>query len=290
MPDSGPPQRRWCACWRRRSSSRSARSCRRAASRPGIGVAIERAIAFWAYQVKLPIDVTVNGARIVDFPGDWPQYFALRGDASLRVRRREPVHRRVHPPRPDWRRRSESPRAPAESGRSSPEHGVRRAHASERRPGHADHRARCRLTDRRTACAGRLRLGNVLRRADQRWPGVRVLVGVLHDGDGARSPGARRGGAVRSPQLTVPSRRGWPAAAPAYRRNPFAPSQPVTRGPRRSSMAGGSRGVELHGNRIGAAAGAPARYRHVQRGVGPGDAVSERDTPASSHSTPPDSA
>jgi hypothetical protein len=59
--------------------------------------------------VKLPIDVTVNGARIVDFPGDWPQDFALRGDASLRVRRREPVHRRVHPPRPDWRRRSESP-------------------------------------------------------------------------------------------------------------------------------------------------------------------------------------
>src|SRR3954466_7919859 len=48
---------------------------------------IERAIAFlWANQVKLPVDVTVNGARIVDFPGDWPQYFALRGDASLRVR------------------------------------------------------------------------------------------------------------------------------------------------------------------------------------------------------------
>jgi len=42
---------------------------------------IERAIAFLAAnQVTRPVDVIVNGARVVDFPGNWPQHFTLRGN------------------------------------------------------------------------------------------------------------------------------------------------------------------------------------------------------------------
>ena len=48
---------------------------------------IERAIAFLsANQVRRPVDVMVNGARVVDFPGDWPQQFTLRGGEAFRVR------------------------------------------------------------------------------------------------------------------------------------------------------------------------------------------------------------
>jgi hypothetical protein len=48
---------------------------------------IERAIAFLAAnQVRQPVDVIVDGARVVDFPGNWPQHFSLRGNGSFRVR------------------------------------------------------------------------------------------------------------------------------------------------------------------------------------------------------------
>src|SRR4030095_5981997 len=48
---------------------------------------IERAINFlFANQVTQPVDMVVNGARIVDFPGDWPQFFNLRGAEAFRVR------------------------------------------------------------------------------------------------------------------------------------------------------------------------------------------------------------
>lgn len=48
---------------------------------------IERAIAFLAAnQVTRPVDVIVNGARVVDFPGNWPQHFTLRGNEAFRVR------------------------------------------------------------------------------------------------------------------------------------------------------------------------------------------------------------
>jgi len=48
---------------------------------------IERAIDFLSMQqVKQPFDTVVNGARIVDFPGDWPQFFSLKGAEAFRVR------------------------------------------------------------------------------------------------------------------------------------------------------------------------------------------------------------
>ena len=48
---------------------------------------IERAVDFlYANQIQQPVDQIVNGARVVDFPGDWPQYFHLRGDESFRIR------------------------------------------------------------------------------------------------------------------------------------------------------------------------------------------------------------
>jgi len=46
---------------------------------------IERAIDFlFQQQVRAPLDVVVNGVRVIDFPGDWPQYFSL--GAAFRVR------------------------------------------------------------------------------------------------------------------------------------------------------------------------------------------------------------
>src|SRR5436190_18102916 len=48
---------------------------------------IDRAIDFlFINQVQQPVDTIVNGARVVDFPGDWPQYFHLQGGEAFRVR------------------------------------------------------------------------------------------------------------------------------------------------------------------------------------------------------------
>jgi hypothetical protein len=47
----------------------------------------ERAIDFLSmHQVRQPMDVVVNGVRVVDFPGDWPQFFHLQGGEAFRVR------------------------------------------------------------------------------------------------------------------------------------------------------------------------------------------------------------
>jgi hypothetical protein len=51
------------------------------------GSPLERTIDFLsANQVQQPVDLIVDGARVVDFPGDWPQRFSLRGVDSFRVR------------------------------------------------------------------------------------------------------------------------------------------------------------------------------------------------------------
>jgi hypothetical protein len=48
---------------------------------------IGRAIDFLRQQqVVRPFNMVVNGVHVVDFPGDWPQYFALRGVDGFRVR------------------------------------------------------------------------------------------------------------------------------------------------------------------------------------------------------------
>jgi hypothetical protein len=47
--------------------------------------AIERAIAFLLMR-QVRSDVVVDGVRVVDFQGDWPQYFSLQGGEVLRVR------------------------------------------------------------------------------------------------------------------------------------------------------------------------------------------------------------
>ena len=48
---------------------------------------IERAIGFLVtHQVPQPLDVVVNRVRVIDFPGDWPQYFHLQGREAFRVR------------------------------------------------------------------------------------------------------------------------------------------------------------------------------------------------------------
>jgi hypothetical protein len=48
---------------------------------------VQRALAFlFLNQVQRPLDVTVNGNRVLDFPGNWPQYFRLRGVGTGRVR------------------------------------------------------------------------------------------------------------------------------------------------------------------------------------------------------------
>ncbi len=52
---------------------------------------IKRALAFLlARQVQEPLDVMVDGERVRDYPGDWPQYFSLRGRPALRVRDASP--------------------------------------------------------------------------------------------------------------------------------------------------------------------------------------------------------
>ena len=48
---------------------------------------IERAIDFLvAHQVGQPVNAIVDGARVVDFAGNWPQYFHLKGNEAFRVR------------------------------------------------------------------------------------------------------------------------------------------------------------------------------------------------------------
>src|SRR5262249_12312989 len=48
---------------------------------------IEQALGFlFTHQVRQPLDSIVNGVRVVDWPGDWPQYFALQGNEAFRVR------------------------------------------------------------------------------------------------------------------------------------------------------------------------------------------------------------
>jgi hypothetical protein len=48
---------------------------------------IQRAVIFlYRTQVTSPVDVLVNGARTVDFPGDWPQYFTLAGGDASAIR------------------------------------------------------------------------------------------------------------------------------------------------------------------------------------------------------------
>lgn len=43
------------------------------------GSPIERAIGFlYLHQVRQPLDVVVDGVRVVDFPGNWPQHFNLQ--------------------------------------------------------------------------------------------------------------------------------------------------------------------------------------------------------------------
>jgi len=48
---------------------------------------VRRALAFLYFnQLQRPLDVVVGGARVVDFPGNWPQYFRLQGAGTGRVR------------------------------------------------------------------------------------------------------------------------------------------------------------------------------------------------------------
>ena len=48
---------------------------------------VERAVDFLAArQLAQPVDTTINGVRVVDFAGDWPQYFQLQGVETFRVR------------------------------------------------------------------------------------------------------------------------------------------------------------------------------------------------------------
>ncbi|HET7695222.1 MAG TPA: hypothetical protein VFK57_05890 [Vicinamibacterales bacterium] len=48
---------------------------------------IQRSLWFLYFnQVQQPLDVTVDGIRIRDFPGDWPQHFTLQGGGAGRVR------------------------------------------------------------------------------------------------------------------------------------------------------------------------------------------------------------
>jgi hypothetical protein len=48
---------------------------------------IQRALGFLLLnQVQRPLDIIIDGARTLDFAGDWPQYFRLQGGGSGRVR------------------------------------------------------------------------------------------------------------------------------------------------------------------------------------------------------------
>ncbi len=48
---------------------------------------IRRALRFlFALQVQEPLSVVMDGDRVRDYPGDWPQFFHLRGSPAFRVR------------------------------------------------------------------------------------------------------------------------------------------------------------------------------------------------------------
>jgi len=48
---------------------------------------IQRAIGYLAStQLRASLDLLVDGRRVVDFSGDWPESFSLTGDAALRIR------------------------------------------------------------------------------------------------------------------------------------------------------------------------------------------------------------
>ena len=52
---------------------------------------ISRALQFLlARQVQEPLDLLVDGERVRDYPGDWPQFFSLRGRPGFRVRDASP--------------------------------------------------------------------------------------------------------------------------------------------------------------------------------------------------------
>jgi hypothetical protein len=54
---------------------------------PGPPSPIQRALGFLLLnQVRQPLDVTIDGYRVVDYPGDWPQFIGLRDAPSFRVR------------------------------------------------------------------------------------------------------------------------------------------------------------------------------------------------------------
>ncbi len=51
------------------------------------GAPVRRALRFLlARQVQEPLDIVLDGERVRDLPGDWPQYFSLRGTPGPRVR------------------------------------------------------------------------------------------------------------------------------------------------------------------------------------------------------------
>lgn len=48
---------------------------------------IQRALGFLYFnQLQHPVDVVAGGTRVLDFPGNWPQYFRLQGGGTTRVR------------------------------------------------------------------------------------------------------------------------------------------------------------------------------------------------------------
>jgi len=48
---------------------------------------IERALGFLSrHQLTEPLDLTTSAGHVVDFAGDWPQYFHLPGSQALSVR------------------------------------------------------------------------------------------------------------------------------------------------------------------------------------------------------------
>jgi len=54
-------------------------------------VTLRRALSFLlARQVQEPLDIFIGDERVRDYPGDWPQFFSLRGTPALRVREVSP--------------------------------------------------------------------------------------------------------------------------------------------------------------------------------------------------------
>src|SRR5262245_39949345 len=72
------PRSRWPRCLRPRPCLRGPRVQTRRSPGPWR--------SWRPQQVRTPLDVVIDGARGRDLPGDWPQYFHLRGADWLRVR------------------------------------------------------------------------------------------------------------------------------------------------------------------------------------------------------------